>query len=157
MSMNIILNSRDKAFGTASDFEIITNLNNITLNTGFKMNLKHFTMPLLEYPINSKNNTLVFRENGSSTNLTATITAGNYSSSDIITSLTSALQSAGSATITITYNSSTKKYTIASSGTVRLISGGLLYILGFDAGSLFSASITAAYPVRLSGTNWIDI
>lgn len=157
MSLNIVINSREKTFGNASDFEIQTNLNNLTLNTGFRLNLKSFTMPFLEYPINSKNNSLVFQENGSASNLVATFTAGSYSSADIISSLTAALQSSGSNTYTITFNNSTKKLTIASSGTIKIISGGLLYPIGFSAGSLFSASVTGTYPVRLSGSDWIDI
>jgi hypothetical protein len=156
-ALNLYLNSRDRQFGNASDFEIKTNILTHSKSTKFQVHLKKFIMPFIEYPINSKTNTLIFEENSNPTDLTATVPVGSYSITDFATALKTALDAAGAGTFTITYNTINKKLTIASTGTFKLISGGLLDIIGFAAGLSFAGSVVADYPVNLDGTDFLNI
>lgn len=158
MSLNVFLNSKEKSFGTTSDFEINLNLNNVIQNNGFQISVSNFTMPLLEYGISSKNNLLVFQENGSATDKLAIIDPGSYDSSSFMTALTLALEAAGSNTYSVTYNSNSKKITIdASPSTFKLINSSMLDAIGFEQMTSFSTAASSTNPINISGTTFIDI
>lgn len=79
-------------------------------------------IPLSYYNVRSSgvdaNNTFIFSENGGTTTTTATITAGYYTSTTIITALTSAINTASPNhyTYSITYNAVTGLFNITSTG-----------------------------------------
>lgn len=129
----IVVNSFDANGNSDTDF-------NVTLNASFphkldQIALDTFIMTNTFYNVTSSNNTFVFQENvGASA--TATLTAGNYTISDILTSLKTAMEavSPNSRTYTLTANTSTNKLTIAvSAGTFSVLAtGGLNLMLGFS-------------------------
>lgn len=104
------------------------------------------------------NNKLDFNEGGG--DLVATITAGTYTGSELAAEINTQMDSAG-ADFTVTYSSSTGKFTIADdAGTVALLwaSGGngsqnddisIAFTLGFDdsADDAAAASHTGDFPV----------
>lgn len=158
MALNIYLNSRDKSFGSASDFEFQTNINNIVRNTGFQIRLEEFTMPFLEYGVNSKNNSLIFEENGNAADIVCSITPGYYTASEFIALLETALQLNGANTYIITYNTNTKKITISAGvDTFRFVSGNLLDVIGFVPQTSFSSISTGSHPINLAGSLFVDI
>lgn len=76
--------------------------------------------------IDSRNNKIDFEETASS-ELTATLTAGSYTPSALATEVKTQLDSAGASTYTISYDSDTRKFTLASN---RLGGGGTFKLLG---------------------------
>lgn len=112
------------------------------------------------YPFNSRNNTLIFQEDGVNTDLTATIPAGNYTVTNLLTELKTQLDSAGSNTYTVTYSDTTLKITIATDGTsVKLTEDSTcLKELGFPiTGTSFGDPLTSSYPIELDGSNYLKI
>lgn len=85
--------------------------------TGATLNYKLFKLDYELAPsyitINSKNNKLDFEETASS-ELTATLTNGSYTPGDLATEIDTQLTSAGASAYTITYDSDTRKFTLAS-------------------------------------------
>lgn len=125
-----------------------------------KIALKSVTLPNIVYPINSNNNTVVFEEDGNGTDFTATLTPGAYSASELKAELKTQMDAAGGNAYTIDYNANTYKYTITTSGTsVRFTSDTTAdKILGLDTSvTTFAASVTSSYPVRLDGSQFVDI
>ncbi len=80
--------------------------------------------------LSDKNNTLVFSEANASTPLTIGDLKSNYSLSALASALKTALDAAGASTYTVTYDSVTRKYTIASDGAGA---DGVFKILGGSA------------------------
>ncbi|MBK9285066.1 MAG: hypothetical protein IPM51_12235 [Sphingobacteriaceae bacterium] len=129
----IIVNSFDASGNSDTDF-------NVTLNAGFphrldQIALDTFVMTATYYNVTSSNNTFVFQEDVGGA-VTATLTVGNYTIADMITSLKSAMEavSPNVRTYTITTNASTNKLTITgSAGTFSVLTtGGLNLMLGFS-------------------------
>ena len=93
---------------------------NIKNATAFKITSAE--IPLSYYNVRSSgldaNNIFIFSENGGITTITATIVAGYYTSTSIITALTSAINTASPNhyTYTITYNTITGLFNITSTG-----------------------------------------
>lgn len=71
---------------------------------------KRTTTEVSSYTVSNSNNQLVFDEGGG--DLTATVANGSYTASGLATAIKTAMDSAGS-TFTISYSTSTKKYTLA--------------------------------------------
>ena len=96
-----------------------------------------------------KNNTFIFSENNGATTLTATIVAGYYTSTTLITALVTALNlaSANAYTYSITYNTTTGKFTITSTGAFVVMYYNFLsinWIMGYNQVSTsFVSSQTA--------------
>ena len=103
-------------------------------------------IPLSYYNVRSSgidaNNTFIFSEDGGITTTTATITAGYYTATTIITALTTAINTASPNhyTYTITYNTTTGLITISSTGNFKImyvstgVNGWLTvnWLLGFN-------------------------
>jgi len=159
MSIYIYLNSKEATYTTDNPAEFTATLNNTSFysqNTYISLHQVSFINS--EYPINSKNNTLIFEENGNTPDLTATITAGSYTITEFQTVLKDALETAGLNTYSITYNSNTKKLTIdAGANTLRIVGGSILEYIGFEASSSFASSITGSHNINLSGTTYYDV
>ena len=159
----LLLDSRDKQNGSTNaepsfrlDSERIT-------NRSFRISLQSCTIPNLEFPIGTYNNTVIFAEGGGS-NLSATITPGLYTGSEFATELKTILDAAGALTYTVTYSSITGRITIApTTSTVQLKTTNAAftaaYVMGFNdkTDTADAASITGDYVVRLDGSRFIDI
>lgn len=137
------------------------------LNLKFQSDFRNFvsleSMKFINsvYPINSTNNTFVFRENSGVVDFTATVSAGSYTGTDMASALQTAMNASGAAnTYTVTFSSTTYKITISANGvnTFNIQSSStILAKIGFASTSTFSNSKTGSYLVRLDGTSYIDI
>lgn len=157
----IFLDSRYKSAGSNSNFSV--NYQDANLEPGMEVavSLESCQFYNLEYPINQYNNVIQFREaNDDGTTYSTTLTAGNYSGSELATEIESKLNSAtGNAyTYTVSYNNNTGIFTI----------GGLLLpdtfkivlineIFGIDVMSSFAVSKTGKRPAILAGVRFVDI
>jgi len=94
----------------------------------------------------SSNNTIQFQEDGGGT-LTATIADGSYTSATFSAAAKTALETAGAGTYTVSYSTSTKKWTIAVSGAISAVklmaTGSFEDDIGFTAATSSSASVTS--------------
>lgn len=129
--------------------------------TGSSLNFEAFKLDYELVPshivIDNTNNKIDFEETAS-TELTATLTSGTYTPSALATEVKTQLDSAGASTYTVTYSSTTKKFTLASNlggggGTFKLLaqsgtnqSVSALIPLGFDIeDKATAASHTSTY------------
>jgi hypothetical protein len=128
-------------------------------------------VPKSQYIINSNNNTIYFNEGGS--DLTATITEGNYTISTLLAALKSSMDTVGGLTYTLTNDTLTNKITISATGTFSLLFDGgeenyldgtrTVYkensigpIIGFPRSDLSGASTyTAPNQYNLNGENYV--
>lgn len=117
------------------------------------------------WEIVSGSNTIIFQET-IGVNLTATLTAGSYTSTTILTQIKSALEATGDSTYTVTFDGTTGKATIASNGSggtgvFRLIwtngsSAGMAAVLGFDTASDDNGALTyTADELRIHTSEWV--
>ena len=128
-------------------------------------------IPFSYYIFKSSNNTFTLRENGAGGGTTITIPEGNYTSSQIISGLSSLMTAATTvgATYTVSISNTTNKLTFTGSGgtlaNFALVFGSVggtgntsprLY-LGFEGGITPSVglTLTAPNPVNLSGANYL--
>lgn len=127
-----------KIFGRDSVFKIVKHTAGATAfeldgaydgTTGATLTYKAFKIDYELVPsyiiINDDNNKLDFEETAS-TELTATLTNGSYTPSELATEIDTALTAAGASAYTITYSARTKKFTLASDlggggGTFKLL------------------------------------
>jgi hypothetical protein len=108
-SIYIYLHSSDQLNDSGNPATFTVSLSNTSLYSGAQgLSLHQISFINTEYPINPKNNTLILRQNGATTDLTVTISPGNYSITDFQNTLKAALDAAGTNTYTITYNNATK-------------------------------------------------
>lgn len=155
----LYLDTRDSLFTTPHDASWNLRISNNDApfhRIALKSILFANTRPL----VHSSNKTLVFQEDGTATDLTATLTEGTYNANELATELKTQLDATGANTYTITYDSKTFKYTIATDGTSIKLTGDstMLDLIGFAPQTGFTAtSITSDYPVRLDGTQYVDI
>lgn len=153
-SMYAYLDSRNSNDSNNNDFNLY--FNSFNLNGGqYLISLDSAIIPNLIYPIRTGYNAILFRENGSGPTLTSTLTSGVYDATTFCSQLKTQLEAVGAETYTVSISSTTKKITIASTGTMELrtteMSAGMCAILGFGAAELtgYAASITGSLPVRL--------
>ena len=149
------IKSSDRLQGDPEDFVVeCTSFEGMVVKT---MELNSVEIPNSIYPFTSSNNVITFNEGGG--DLTATITAGSYSASQLATEIKTRMDAAGSDTYTITVNDNTKKMTIASTGTFTLKfseDNSPYYELGFtNSDTSSAASHTGTNVVRLSGLDFI--
>lgn len=99
-----------------------------TLKNVFSIELLSAIVPKSDYNINSNNNTIYFSENGGS-EITASIPEGNYTITELLTAIGSAMTSSSglSWTYTATYDSKTNKITITTGNVIRIFE---LYFIG---------------------------
>lgn len=95
------------------------------------------------FVINATNNKIDFKEAGGGAELTATIASGTYTPTTLAAAIKTALEDAGAATYTVTYSTSTGKWTIANDGAFLSI----LWLTGTNTatsvGSTLGHDITA--------------
>jgi len=111
------------------------------------------------FVFNSNTNQVKFTESGQS-EATATITAGNYTSTSMTSELKSALEAAspGTLTYTVSLDSSTLKLTISPSAGTLIINGDdstAGEFIGFTTTNSTAASVTGNQTINLSGPNYL--
>lgn len=117
--------------------------------------VSNFSIPCSFYNINSYNNTLYLNINGIVTSFTLTV--GNYSAYSLLSLLNSTLLSNS---ITVTYNSTTNKYTFSTVATpIQFLyaSSTCEVLLGFSSDSAYSTSITSDNVIDLTYTKCLYI
>lgn len=153
-----IVNSKDRTSGTIT--------NSVYTTSGFPTQaVKMITLESIEFPFsfyifNSTNNVITFNEGGS--DLTATITPGNYTETQLAAEIKTQMEAAGALTYTVTYSDITLKLTIAATGAFSLNwanSTSLAYkLLGWNnANTSSSATQVAPNALNIAGTNSIYI
>lgn len=154
--MQLLLNTRDAE--NASNTNPKFNIHNLKLEHT-RLRLLEAVIPNLRYTIHSGNKTFVFQENDTATNSVATLTEGNYSATSLGTEIKTQLDAAGANTYTVSYDTSTMKYSIISSSDNHKImsSSTCLYELGYTEMTSFSLTSSSTYPVRLDGTTYVDV
>lgn len=101
-----------------------TSVSYSTQNTNFPAsNIKHEhrakqwrSSPNGHFVVGASNNKIDFKESAMGSQLTATITSGNYTASSLAAEIKSQLESAGASNYTVSYSQVTGLWTIASSG-----------------------------------------
>jgi hypothetical protein len=154
----LFLNTEYGTSVNGSPSDVIFNLNFDHDIENMLLSVQSFNCPNLVYPINTFNNKLYFKEAGGAT-LTATIPAGNYDGSTILTVLKTQLEIIGILTYTVSLDQATKLLSISATGNVQFVSGAnsIYRELGFVVPTSNASSITGSYPINLSGSNHIDI
>lgn len=127
-NISVLLDSRDRntdLYPNTHNYSI--KLDSILKNV-ISVELLQATIPNSEYLINNNNNTIYFQETIGTT-LSAQITNGNYiSGSDIATELQNTMNTYGNSSYSVTYSTSTSKFTISSDRT----GGAGIFILKFQ-------------------------
>lgn len=124
-------------------------------NYNLQIAVSNFSIPCSFYNINSYNNTLYLNINGVIN--TFTLTIGNYSAYSLLTLLNSILLSNS---ITVTYNSTTNKYTFSTVSTpIQFLysQSTCSILLGFSTDSTSSTSITSDIVIDLTYTKCLYI
>lgn len=150
MNNFILVNSQSRNSSLSSSSSNLTILLNdkIRLNGRTKLSLEYFVCYATIFQIDATNNKIDFFENA--TNKSSTLTNGFYDATTLATEIKTRLDatSGGYNTFTVTYSTSTKKYTISAGNNFRLM---------FSTGSNAS---TSAWKVmgfsNSTGTSGID-
>jgi len=93
---------------------------------GYKAVMLDYELKSSYYIVNEDNQIINFEET-SGTELTATLTVGSYTASDLASEIKTQLDSAGASTYTVSYNAINEKFTLLSDGGGG---GGIFSILG---------------------------
>lgn len=144
------IKSADRDSGSSSSFRY-------TLTTPVKdplrVSLVSAEIPIMTQNVRSPYNYFTWTESG--TSYTATVTAGSYSTSDLLTALATAMNAKTSNTYTFTESSTTLKITLATTNSITITSTYLSTHLGFTS-SQSGTSITAtnSYCINVPDTYW---
>lgn len=164
MTSHIYLNTRtgngDKNYAT-SWYVNDPRLQNINK---FKITLRSVEFPHSVYPINAYNQNFHVTEDGVNT-LTASplqLPSSLYTGSSIASTMQTLLNDASTDMYTVTYDTSTKKLTITNTtGTFAFVetNNNCYEELGFgeNAFDTLVSSVVSAYPINISGTQYIDL
>ena len=142
----LIVDSRHRESGSTSSTNFTVQLST-PIEDIVRVDLDYAIIPTTFYNITSSNNTITFVQSGSpSTTRTAILTVGSYTSTSLATEAKTQLDANGAGiTYTITYSTTTFKFTITlSSGSVTLkwsIGGSPYLEFGFNATD--TASLTS--------------
>lgn len=157
----IHISSDNRGSGTDSDFVVY--LQN-PLHNVKKIRLTSCEFAWTRYVFNSSNNKVYLTESVGSTDIVATITPGNYTSSELETELKTQLDAASvtggnSHTYTVSISLNTFKMSITvNTGTVLLTASGsnsCHETLGFSTTTSTASTITGDEVIRLSGLNYV--
>ena len=153
----IFIDSRDKIYGTNTDFSIQENNFDLEPGLSVSVNLDECIFYNLQYPINSTNNTIIFQENSTATDLTFSIDEGNYTGSELATILATELDSAGANTYTVTHDDNTGKFSISIVAPDNFKFIQIDELFGFDVMTTFLSAKTGDNPAILSGHEYVDL
>lgn len=127
--------------------------------TNYTMSMESVSFPNAVYPINKHNNKIYFRENGGPI-LTATLVYNNYTGAEFATQLSFQMTASGTSSYTIIYDSQSKKLTIDSGAdNTQLVDGSnnTYDEMGYNVDTDISTILIADYPIRLDGSQYIDV
>ena len=155
LGFTINIKSKDRLRGDPEDFVVSTQgFSNKVIKT---MELESVEIPNTMYVFNSTNNVITFSEGGG--DLTATITPGTYSISNLETEIKTRMDTAGSDTYTVSIDETTKKLTVSSNGIFSLLfsePNNPYKELGFtEEDTAIAASHTSTNVVKLSGFDFL--
>lgn len=154
---DLIIDSKDREnylTTTSSNFRV--DLANPINGRVVAYGLKSAIIPKSNYNIPAVRNTFTIDEGGVST---ITITPGNYTMTTLLAEIKTQLDLLGASVFTLTYDSTSGKVTISSTGaafilnpTLDLAQGSILYKLGFNPGVAYTGNpITAPNVADISG------
>lgn len=131
----------------------------------YRISLLSAKIPLVEYNINTTNNTFTYYNAamGSSPPITITVPVGVYDALTLATALAAAINLNFGTTLntaTVTYNSTTLKYTIANTQATSqyFFTGAISKVIGFTPGTYGpAASITSNSIVDMSVVDYLYI
>jgi len=150
--IEVLIHSQYRNNPTTSNHANFTYNLNRSIDRVAEVQISSIQVPYAYYAFNDNNRTLTLGGAGAGS---AQITAGNYTTSTITTALKTALESIMGATATVTYNSTTNKFTLAHSGTSFFVdttaSNNIAYAIGFESNQSASTSLTSDAVVDLSG------
>ena len=112
MKKSILINSKDRITGNSSKFQIQYNMRQFYKCDSFY--ITSVVIPSSFYVVNSNNNQLLINYTGGPS--TITITPGNYSASELVSTIQTSLTNINSAW-TITYNTNTGTFSFSTSST----------------------------------------
>lgn len=120
-----------------------------------KIKVANVVVPVTYYIVNSNNNSFDFEEAAGGGVTTATLTAGNYTSTTFMTELKTQMEavSSNTYTYTITLSDSTKKLTISTGANFEIDVASSKTLTGFSAATTAATSQTATDILNLSGPN----
>ena len=156
---SVLLRSRDRISGNSSDFEL-----KVQYALDGEHAVKNIQIANSCYSVRAGvNDKIYFYEN--STAKSATITAGQYTSSTIASAIKTVMDTAsgGHNTYTVTFASSTQKITFSASNAFYFqfasnTSASARRIMGFDAEDTASgSSVTSTNAIDLTGTHAVYI
>jgi hypothetical protein len=147
-----VINSKDRldSKDDSTDFTWSFNRNTIRIT---EILIKSIEIPFSYYVFNTNNN--FFLINGS----TVSITPGTYTFSSLITELETQIDAEIGGTTTITFSTTTYKYTITHSAPIQITANETTSpaarMLGFRATSASATTITGDSAIDLSGPNYL--
>lgn len=149
---------------TPSDCEFELNFNVANDLTNYSLSIESVSFPNAVYVINSTNNKIYWKEDGGAT-ITSTLTTNNYTGDEIAVELQAQLNAdtALARVYTVTYDSQSKKLTVSCNAgvpdTIQFVSGDFNTYneLGYNAPTSALTILTSDYPIRLDGTQYIDV
>lgn len=156
----IFLDSRNKTYGSNTDFSIFMNGFNLENGVNVQVTVDEVSFFNLQYPINSNNNTIIFQEaKDSGTDYTATLSVGSYTGSEMATEIASKMTAVtGNAyTYAGTYDSNTGKITISVTVPDTFTISSINEIFGINAYTTFASTKTSDMSVNLAGVEYVDI
>lgn len=155
----LYISSRNRLYtSSANSFEVQMNASDVFNFQQNTMTVDSIIFSNLCYPINNNNNDISFYEG---VNLkTCSLTEGYYTTSTFITELQTQMNAVATNTYSAAISSSTGLLTItrtAGASQFSITTCSALNVLGFTGtDALSNGPITGAYPVNLSGTNYVD-
>lgn len=158
---NIALNSRDSISSEKWLPKWLIHLPQFnTLKEQYKLHISHCQFANRVYPVNEYYSKLCFTEDDTTT-FNIQLDENNYTGHSLATHLQTLMNDAGSHTYTVTYDSSLKKLQITAVGGVfrwdTIATKHAYEIIGNTTFGVSANTYTSDVPIRLSGTNYVDI
>lgn len=156
-SFDLNLDSEDSISSNPANVQWFLGLGSALHNkTAMAISVESFVFPNLEYSINNKNNLIVFQENNTATDINSTLTPGFYDGPALATELQTQLNADGANTYTVTYLDASGKLTVTVTSGTNVKFMNYSKVTGFLPGA-FAASVAGNYPIRLEGSQNINI
>lgn len=161
MEALIYLNTRTS--DGVTNYKTHWNIQDATLTNfdSFTITVKSIEIPNAVYPTNRFNNVFKFTEDGIIF-YTITLTPNAYTGTSIAAALQTEMNLVGGWTYTCTYDLSLRVITITAVGgtwTMVLVENAVYESIGMNQNTFSTPalSFTSAYPVHLSGTQYVDL
>lgn len=154
LKTSLYLDSRDKTGGDVNDYYVT--LPRPIRATGYQV--KTLEIPFSYYTVNSTNNVLTWEDNVPNT-YSATLTAGNYTGSQLATEVQTKMN-AQMAGFTVSYDSKTYKLSWSNASQFKLLAGGNTTadeVVGLSADGTLATSDVSDNAINLSGTHYLMI